>query len=102
MSLSMQLRKHGHAWSTRMLRFGGGVRGTCATDAHSGCLCPTADWTVRDSQAPNYFKTTLESISRDDSLNLVSSHIHLTGVAPDQANDLRFIIARVRLRRFGK
>ena len=55
-----------------------------------------ADWTVRDSQAPNYFKTTLESISRDDKLNLVSSHIHLTGVAPDQSNDLRFIIARVR------
>ena len=54
-----------------------------------------ADWTVRDSQAPNYFKTTLESISRDDKLGLVSSHIHLTGVAPDQANDLRFIIARV-------
>ena len=55
-----------------------------------------ADWTVRDSQAPNYFKTTLESISRDDKANLVSSNIHLTGVAPDQSNDLRFIIARVR------
>jgi len=59
------------------------------------------DWTVRDSQAPNYFKTTLESISRDDKLGLVSSHIHLTGVAPDQANDLRFIIARVRTQRLN-
>ena len=50
---------------------------------------------MRDSQAPNYFKTTLESISRDDKANLVSANIHLTSLPPDQSNDLHYIIARV-------
>ena len=51
---------------------------------------------MRDSQAPNYFKETLETISRDDKANLVSANIHLTSIAPDKSkDDLRYMIARV-------
>lgn len=56
------------------------------------------DWTVRDSQAPKYFKSTLETITSDDDSDLVSAHIHLTGVAPSGSTDARYIIARVPCR----
>ena len=50
---------------------------------------------MRDSQAPNYFKSTLESITRDDEQGIVEANIHLTGVAPNGAADLSYLIARV-------
>ena len=54
---------------------------------------------VRDSQAPAYFASTLETISSDDQLGLVEPRIHLTGVAPKAAPggepDLHYIMAKV-------
>jgi respiratory burst oxidase len=39
-------------------------------------------WVVSDSTAPNYFASTLETISSDDQLGLVEPRIHLTGRKP--------------------
>ena len=52
---------------------------------------------VRDSQAPKYFKSTLETITNDDESDLVSAHIHLTGIAPSGNKDIPYMIALVSL-----
>ena len=71
---------------------------TLAEDRHGpDCTEPwRADWMVRDSQAPKYFKSTLETITNDDESDLVSAHIHLTGIAPSGNKDIPYMIALVR------
>ncbi len=55
-----------------------------------------ADWVVRDGRAPNYLASTLETISRDDSLNLIEPRIHLTSVNQDgDGPDLGYILTKV-------
>ncbi len=57
-----------------------------------------ADWVVRDGRAPNYLASTLETISRDDRLNLIEPRIHLTTVKANQARDgpdLEYILTKV-------
>lgn len=57
-----------------------------------------ADWVVGDTVAPNYFATTLETISSDDQLGLIDPRIHLTAVKPDDRDgpDLNAIFVKVR------
>ena len=57
-----------------------------------------ADWVVGDTVAPNYFATTLETISADDQLGLIDPRIHLTAVKPDERDgpDLNAIFVKVR------
>jgi hypothetical protein len=54
---------------------------------------------VGDTVAPNYFATTLETISADDQLGLIDPRIHLTAVKPDERDgpDLNAIFVKVRL-----
>ena len=61
------------------------------------CLV-AADWVVGDTVAPNYFATTLETISADDQLGLIEPRIHLTAVKPDERDgpDLNAIFVKVR------
>ena len=56
-----------------------------------------ADWVVRDGKAPNYLASTLETISRDDRLNLIEPRIHLTTVKANQTDgpDLEYILTKV-------
>lgn len=56
-----------------------------------------ADWVVGDTTAPNYFASTLETISGDDQLGLIEPRIHLTAVKPDDSNgpDLHSIFVKV-------
>jgi hypothetical protein len=53
---------------------------------------------VGDTVAPNYFATTLETISADDQLGLIDPRIHLTAVKPDERDgpDLNAIFVKVR------
>ncbi len=57
-----------------------------------------ADWVVGDSSAPNYFASTLETISSDDQLGLVEPRIHLTAVKSDPKDgpDLHAIFVKAR------
>ena len=57
-----------------------------------------ADWVVADSLAPNYFASTLETISSDDQLGLIDPRIHLTAVKPNEKDgpDLHNIFVKVR------
>ena len=57
-----------------------------------------ADWVVADSLAPNYFASTLETISDDDQLGLIDPRIHLTAVKPNTKDgpDLHNIFVKVR------
>lgn len=53
---------------------------------------------VRDSRAPNYLASTLETISKDDQLNLIEPRIHLTTVNANKAADgpdLEYILTKV-------
>jgi hypothetical protein len=63
-------------------------------------LIVCADWVVGDTTAPNYFASTLETISGDDQLGLIEPRIHLTAVKPDDKNgpDLNAIFVKVRCR----
>lgn len=56
------------------------------------------DWVVGDTSAPNYFASTLETISSDDQLGLVEPRIHLTAVKPSQEEgpDLHAIFVKVK------
>ncbi len=57
-----------------------------------------ADWVVRDSRAPNYLASTLETISKDDQLNLIEPRIHLTTVKANTSSDgpdLEYILTKV-------
>lgn len=59
---------------------------------------------VSDSSAPNYFASTLETISSDDQMGLVEPRIHLTGVkppAPGDGPDLHSIFVKVRISLFS-
>ena len=64
----------------------------------TSCLCLRADWVVGDTVAPNYFASTLETISGDDQLGLIEPRIHLTAIKPDEKNgpDLNAIFVKVR------
>jgi ferredoxin-NADP reductase len=54
-------------------------------------------WVVGDTTAPNYFASTLETISGDDQLGLIEPRIHLTAVKPDDKNgpDLNAIFVKL-------
>ena len=60
-------------------------------------VCLGTDWVVGDTVAPNYFATTLETLSSDDQLGLIEPRIHLTAVKPDERNgpDLHNIFVKV-------
>ena len=53
---------------------------------------------MADTLAPNYFASTLETISGDDQLGLIDPRIHLTAAKPNEKDgpDLHNIFVKVR------
>mmetsp|Transcript_19750 Transcript_19750/g.59654 ORF Transcript_19750/g.59654 Transcript_19750/m.59654 type:complete len:963 (-) Transcript_19750:862-3750(-) len=53
-------------------------------------------WVVGDHQAPNYIASTLETISKDDQLNLIEPRIHVTSFKPNKKEtDLHYVLAKL-------
>ena len=71
----------------------------CLYASLKGSTWSLADWVVADSLAPNYFASTLETISGDDQLGLIDPRIHLTAVKPNEKDgpDLHNIFVKVHI-----